>query len=292
MFDFWIILTGSLVVIPCALLGSFLMLRKMVMVGDAISHAVLPGIVISYLIIQDLSSIWLIFGASLTGMLATVLIEFFKKKAHLQNDASIGITFTWLFALGVILISVFTGDVDLDLDCVLFGQIEYIALSKPMTILGINLLPSKIFTLLFIAFFITLFVILFFKELQITTFDSGYAASIGVSVAIWHYSIMGLVSFVSVASFEAVGAILVVAFIAIPPATAYLLTKKLKNLLFLSSFFGVVSVIIGTFVANLGSAISTSGSIVVSSGVLFGFIFVGVRILNITKKKKIIRTFK
>ena len=285
MFDFWIILTGSLVAIPCALLGSFLMLRKMVMVGDAISHAVLPGIVISYLIIENLSSIWLIFGASLTGMLATVLIEFFKKKARLQNDASIGITFTWLFALGVILITVFAGDVDLDLDCVLFGQIEYIALSKPITLLGVELFPTKIFALFLIASVITLFIILFFKELRITTFDAGFSASIGVSVAIWHYSIMGLVSFVSVASFEAVGAILVVAFIAIPAATGYLLTQNLRKLLFLSSFFGVLAVVIGTLVANLGSSISTSGAIVVSSGSLFAIVFILLRIINIKKKQ-------
>ena len=138
MFDFWIILTGCLVAIPCALLGSFLMLRKMVMIGDAISHAVLPGIVISFLFTQSLSSPWLLFGASITGIFATVLIEFFKKKARLQNDASIGITFTWLFALGVIFISLFANNVDLDLDCVLFGQIEFIALSDTLTLFGFN----------------------------------------------------------------------------------------------------------------------------------------------------------
>jgi manganese/zinc/iron transport system permease protein len=286
MFDFWIILTGSLVAIPCALLGSFLMLRKMVMVGDAISHAVLPGIVISYLIIEDLSSIWLIFGASLTGMLATILIEFFKKKARLQNDASIGITFTWMFALGVILITVFAGDVDLDLDCVLFGQIEYIALSKPLSIFGFELFPSKIFTLLFIAVLVCSFIILFFRELQLTTFDAGFAASIGVSVAVWHYSLMGLVSFVSVASFESVGAILVVAFIAIPPSTAYLLTQNLKRLLLLSSLFGVLAVVIGTLSANLGNSISTSGAIVVSSGVLFALTFITIKFVE--NKKQII----
>ncbi|MDB4835518.1 metal ABC transporter permease, partial [Cyclobacteriaceae bacterium] len=128
MFDLWIILAGCLVAIPCGLLGSFLMLRKTVMVADAISHAVLPGIVISYFIVHDLSSIWLTFGAAIIGMLATLLIEFLKQKVRLQHDTSIGVTFTWLFALGVVLISLFAHNVDLDLDCVLFGQIEYIVL--------------------------------------------------------------------------------------------------------------------------------------------------------------------
>lgn len=287
MFDVWIILTGCMVAIPCALLGSFLMLRKMVMIGDAISHAVLPGIVISYLIIQDLSSIWLIFGASLTGMIATILIEFFKKKARLQNDTSIGITFTWLFALGVILITVFAGNVDLDLDCVLFGQIEYIALSHTISLFGVEILPTGTFTLFIITSLVILFVILFYKELEITTFDAGFAASIGVAVSIWHYAIMGLVSFVSVASFEAVGAILVVAFIAIPPATAYLLTHDLRKLLWLSSFMGIISVVIGTFAANLGNAISTSGAIVVCSGLLFAITFGAVKIKTVLKKTTI-----
>lgn len=269
MFDFWIILSGCLVAIPCAILGSFLMLRKMVMIGDAISHAVLPGIVISFLFTQSLSSPWLLLGASVTGLFATVLIEFFKKKARLQNDASIGITFTWLFALGVIFISLFASNVDLDLDCVLFGQIEFIALSDTLTLFGFGFLPEGLLVLLFVNVTTLVVVKLFYREFELTTFDEAFAASVGVSVGIWHYALMGLVSFTSVASFEAVGAILVVAFIALPAGSAYLVTSRLSLLLWLAVAYAVSAVVIGTFSANLHPAISTSGAIVMTSTLFF-----------------------
>nr|WP_317170087.1 metal ABC transporter permease [Rhodocytophaga rosea] len=123
---FWIILAGSLVAVCCSLLGCYLILRKMAMVGDAISHAVLPGIVLAFLFTGSRDSVPMLLGAGILGVLCTFLIEFFHTKARLQTDASIGVTFTWLFALGVILITVFAGQVDLDQDCVLYGEIAYI----------------------------------------------------------------------------------------------------------------------------------------------------------------------
>ena len=119
MAAFFIILTGALVAITCALLGSFLLLRKMAMLGDAISHAVLPGIVLAFMISGSRDNVIMLIGASLAGLLVTLLIELLHKKVHLQEDASIGISFTWLFAIGVILISAYTEQVDLDQDCVL-----------------------------------------------------------------------------------------------------------------------------------------------------------------------------
>jgi manganese/zinc/iron transport system permease protein len=126
MNDFWIILTGSLVAINCGMLGVFLILRKMAMIGDAISHAVLPGIVVAYLLAQSRNAIFTLLGAALFGLLTTFLIELFYKRARLQSDASIGITFTWLFAIGVILVTAFTGNIDLDQECVLYGDIAYV----------------------------------------------------------------------------------------------------------------------------------------------------------------------
>ena len=128
MNDFWIILEGSLVAVSCGLLGAYLILRKMAMVGDAISHAVLPGIVIAYLVAQSRSSILLLLGAALFGLLSTFLIEILAKKARIQSDASIGITFTWLFAIGVILVSLYSGNADIDQDCVLYGDIAFVPL--------------------------------------------------------------------------------------------------------------------------------------------------------------------
>jgi len=114
--DLWIILTGMLVAISCGLLGCYLVLRKMAMIGDAISHAVLPGIIIAYMLTGSRDSIAILLGAGLLGVLTTFLIEFFHQKGKLQTDASIGVTFTWLFALGVILVAAFAGQVDIDQD--------------------------------------------------------------------------------------------------------------------------------------------------------------------------------
>src|SRR5688572_30391349 len=146
MNDFYIILTACLVAISCALLGCFLILRKMAMVGDAISHAVLPGIVIAFLISGSRDSVTMLLGAGLIGILTTFLIEFFHKKAKLQTDASIGVTFTWLFAVGVVLISLFAGKVDLDQDCVLYGEIAYVPLDTIITEGG-SIGPRALYTM-------------------------------------------------------------------------------------------------------------------------------------------------
>jgi manganese/zinc/iron transport system permease protein len=267
---FWIILTGILVAVPCSLLGSFLVLRKMAMVGDAISHAVLPGIVIAFLISGQRDSITMTLGASIIGLLTTFFIEFFHQKAKLQSDAAIGITFTWLFALGVILISLFTGNVDLDQECVLYGEIAYVPLDLWILKSGFIMGPRVPISLLLVTFLIFLFIISFYKELKITTFDPGFALASGLSVSLWNYLLMGAVSFTTVASFEAVGAILVVAFLVVPASTALLLSKKLSEVLVLSVVIGALSVFAGYFVASwLNSSIAAS--MAVCTGLFFLF---------------------
>src|SRR3990170_8563959 len=145
MNDLYIILTAALVSTSCALLGCFLVLRKMAMVGDAISHAVLPGIVLAFLISGSRDSITMLVGAGLIGIVTTFLIEFLHKKAKLQTDASIGVTFTWLFAVGVVLISLFAGQVDLDQDCVLYGEIAYVPLDLWITGNGTIMGPRALY---------------------------------------------------------------------------------------------------------------------------------------------------
>lgn len=265
---FWIIFTGILVAIPCSLLGSFLVLRKMALVGDAISHAVLPGIVIAFLISGQRDSITMTFGAAVIGLLTTFFIEFFHQKAKLQSDAAIGITFTWLFALGVILISVFTGSVDLDQECVLYGEIAYVPLDLWILKSGFIMGPRVPIFLLFVTVIVFTFIISFYKELKITTFDPGFALASGLSVSLWNYLLMGAVSFTTVASFEAVGAILVVAFLVVPAATALILSKKLPEVLLLSVVIGILSVISGYFLASwLNSSIAAS--MAVCTGIFF-----------------------
>lgn len=273
MNDLYIILTATLVSASCALLGSFLILRKMAMVGDAISHAVLPGIVIAFLLSGSRDSITMLLGAGVIGIFTTFLIEFFHKKARLQTDASIGVTFTWLFAIGVVMISLFAGKVDLDQDCVLYGEIAYVPLDVIITPDGTNIGPKALYVSGIILIVNVLFVLLFYRKLFLTTFDPAYAQAIGISTALWHYALMGAVSMTTVASFESVGAILVVALLIAPAATAYLLTDNFKIMLLLSCIIGAVASITGYYLAVWLDG-SIAGAIATMSGVIFGFVLI------------------
>jgi manganese/zinc/iron transport system permease protein len=268
MNDLYIILTAILVSCNCALLGCFLILRKMAMVGDAISHAVLPGIVIAFLISGSRDSVTMLVGAGLIGILTTFLIEFFHKKAKLQTDASIGVTFTWLFAVGVVLISLFAGKVDLDQDCVLYGEIAYVPLDVIIADDGTNLGPRALYVMGSIMVVILLFIILGYKELFLTTFDPAYAGAIGISTTLWHYLLMGAVSATTVASFESVGAILVVALLIAPAAAAYLLTDNFKIMLVVACVVGILASIGGYYLAVWLDG-SIAGAIATVSGILF-----------------------
>ncbi len=290
MSAFWIILAGSLVACSCALLGSFLVLRRMAMVGDAIAHAVLPGIVIAFLISGSKATLPVLIGAAVTGMLTTVIIEILHKKGGLQEDASIGISFTFLFAIGVILISAFAGQVELDQDCVLHGEIDYLPLDiSSLSLFGLQV-PRNIWTIAPTFLIILGFVIAGFKGLQLTTFDEEFAAAIGINVAIWHYLLMGAVSLTTVVSFEAVGAILVVAFLVIPPSAAYLLTNKLKPMLVLSCFIGILSAAGGYYLAVFLDS-STAACMAVVSGVIFFLVFFFVKVNNAMKATEVEASF-
>ncbi|RNI28410.1 metal ABC transporter permease [Rufibacter immobilis] len=270
---FWIIFTGALVAICCSLLGCFLILRRMAMVGDAISHAVLPGIVLAFLF-SGSREIWtMLIGAAALGVVCTFLIEFLHKKVNVQADASIGVTFTWLFALGIILISVYAGQVDLDQDCVLYGEIAYVPLDIWLTESGMNLGPRTVWIMGGVMLVILLFISLFYKELYLTSFDPAFAAAIGISTTLWYYLLMGAVSLTTVAAFESVGAILVVALMVGPPATAYLLTDNLKKMLVISAVLGIVSSAAGFYLALWLNG-SVAGAISVVIGVQFTLAFV------------------
>lgn len=276
MNDFQIILVGILVAISCAILGCFLVLRKMAMVGDAISHAVLPGIVVAFLIVERFDSIFMLIGAAILGVLTTLLIEFLHRQGKLQTDASIGVSFTSLFALGVILISVFASKVDLDAECVLFGEIAYVPLHVWRIDLGdgavLNLGAKAAWWIGSVLLIILFFVVLFYKEMLLTTFDPAFASAIGMNTSVWHYSLMSLVSLATVAAFESVGAILVLSFLVVPPATAYLLTTNFKKMLFLSCLIGIITAILGYYTAFYLNA-SIAGSMTSVAGIIFALVF-------------------
>lgn len=268
MASFYIILTASIIAVSCGLLGVYLILRKMAMVGDAISHAVLPGIVIAFLISGSRDNLPMLIGAAVVGVLTTVFIELLHKKANLQEDASIGITFTWLFALGVILISALTGQVDLDQECVLYGEIAYVPLDPILLDSGASLGPRALWISGGVLVLIISAIIAGYKGLLITTFNPDYAAALGISTAFWHFAFMGLVSLTTVVSFESVGAILVVALLIAPAAAAYLVTENLKSLLLLTSLYGIITAVGGYYLA-LWLDGSIAGAMATFAGVIF-----------------------
>ncbi len=271
-----IILTGILTAACCSLLGCVLILRKMAMQGDAISHAVLPGLVIAFLISGTRSSLPMLIGAAAVGLLTTILIEFLTTKTKLQTDASIGVTFTFLFAVGIIMVSSLSGQIDLDQDCVLYGEIAYVPLDT-FTISGFNLGPRDLWITGFNLILVLVFIRIGFKGLQITTFNEDFAKSIGLGTAIWQYALMGSVSLTTVLNFELVGAILVVAFLIVPPATAYLITTDLKKMLGWSVVFGALSAVLGFLLANLVNG-SIAGGMATAAGILFIIVFISSRI--------------
>jgi manganese/zinc/iron transport system permease protein len=278
MNDFYTILTASLVAINCALMGGFLMMRKMVMIGDAISHAVLPGIFVAYYISGSTASLPILAGAAFSGILATLMIEWFTKKARLQSDAAIGVSYTLLFAIGIILISKWGQNADLDQQCVLYGEIEQISFWLQPIAFGI-VLPKQTVILLAVAVFLTGAVIWGYKGLFITTFDPDFALSTGVAVTFWHYFLMSGVSLTTVVSFESVGAILVIAFLSGPPAIAYLLTEDFKKMLILACLVGILCSIGGYYAAKWLD-VSVAGAISTFIGLVFMVVFIGTSVLK------------
>lgn len=265
--DLWIILVGSLTAVACGLVGSFLVLRKMAMLGDAISHAVLPGIALAFIITESRQSLTMLIGAATFGLLTVFLVESMHRKGKIATDASIGVTFTWLFAVGVILISAFGRNVDLDQDCVLFGEIAFVPWDT-LTLFGRDVGPKAIWSIGGALLVDILFVFSFYKELKLTTFDPELARSTGIPVNKIQYGLMACVSLTTVAAFEAVGAILVVALLVVPAAAAYLLTEKLFVMILLSCLIGAFSAVTGFYAAAPIDA-SIAAMMAVISGVVF-----------------------
>ncbi|MDX2174909.1 MAG: metal ABC transporter permease [Candidatus Sumerlaeia bacterium] len=266
-----VILVGYLAAGACSLLGCFLVLRRMGMMGDAISHAVLPGIVVAFLLSGERAALPMLLGAGSVGFAAAVGIELLHRRGRIAQDASIGIVFTALFALGVLLVARFAGQVDLDMDCVLHGEIAFAALD-PLVAGGRELGPRAAW-ILGAAFLANLaFVLLFWKELKLSTFDPTLAAVAGVGAAAVHYALLGLTSLTAVAAFESVGAVLVVAMLIVPASAAYLMTERLGTMLLLAQAVSLASAVAGYFLAVRWN-VSIAGMMVVVSGAIFAVAF-------------------
>ena len=271
-----IALTAIFTAISCGVLGAFLVLRKMTMVGDAISHAVLPGIAIAYLLSQSRSSLPMFLGAALVGVFATVVIEVLSKKWKVQSDASIGMTFTTLFALGVVLITFWSDKVDLDQECVLYGEIAFVPFNT-WTMAGKSMGPIALWTSGILLILVLIYTLVGYKGLLMSSFNADYAAVLGIGIGAWNLSLMSMVSLATVVSFESVGAILVVALLVAPAASAYLISSQLKTMIGLSALFGFTGSLGGYF---LSAALDTSiaGGIATTLGVQFAVVLAFVQL--------------
>ncbi|MBB4824328.1 iron/zinc/copper transport system permease protein [Sporosarcina luteola] len=264
--------TSIMVGIICGVIGSFIILRGMALMGDAISHAVLPGVAISYML-----GINYFYGAVFTGILTAFGIGAITQNSRIKSDSSIGLVFSAFFALGIILIT--RARSATDLTQILFGNVLAVRTSDMWLTLAIGSL-------------VILVVILFYKELLVSSFDETMAAAYGLRTRFIHYAIMFLLTLVTVASLQTVGVILVVSLLITPASTAYLLTNRLSVMVILSAFFGALSAVIGlyfSFLYNMPSgpviALATTGLF------LLAFLFspkqgVVVRKLKTTNRKK------
>ncbi len=235
--------------------------------SDVISHAILPGIVVAFFITHDLSSPLLIIAAAATGVLSVFLIEIVKNTKLVKEDAAMGLVFPILFSIGVIMITRFAGDVHLDTDAVLLGEIAFAPFNR-FAMGGVDLGPKAMWVMGVIFFVNLLFSLVFYKELKISTFDAGLAASLGFVPVVLHYVLMALVSVTAVGAFDAVGSILVVALMIGPPATAYLLTHRLSWLLLGSIFIGAIASLLGYWLAHWLN-VSIAGSMASVVGLIF-----------------------
>ena len=260
-------LIAAVVATACALPGVFLVLRRMAMMSDAISHAILPGIVLAFFITENLSSPLLIIAAAVTGVLTVSLVELLNRTRLVHEDAAIGITFPALFSIGVILIARYAKDVHLDTDVVLLGELAFAPFNRLM-LFGHDIGPRVFWAMAVILIINIAFIKFFYKELKLATFDAGLAATLGFSPWLLHYGLMTLVSITAVGAFDAVGSILVVALMIAPPATAYLLTDQLSRMIWLSGTIGVASAIAGYWFAHYLDA-SIAGSMAMMTGVFF-----------------------
>ncbi|WP_227935560.1 metal ABC transporter permease [Alkalihalobacillus deserti] len=246
------LITSILVGIVCGVIGCFIILRGMSLMGDAISHAVLPGVAVSYML-----GINIFYGAVLTGLVVAISIGYISQNSRIKNDTSIGIMFTAAFAIGIILITLMQSSADLY--HILFGNV----LAVPV---------SEVWMTFIVTVIVLLCVYLFFKELLVTTFDPTMAAAYGLPNNFIHYLLMTLLTMSTVASLQTVGIVLVVAMLITPAATAYLMTNRLWFMVFLSAGFGVIASIIGlyySFTYNLASG----PAIVVVASLMFAMAF-------------------
>ncbi len=268
--DGWMVLAGGLSACSCALLGNFLVLRRLSLMGDAISHAVLPGLAAAFLITSSRAALPMFAGAVVVGLLTALLTQVITRFGKVEHGAAMGVVFSILFAVGLVMIRQAADHVDLDPGCVLYGALEQIPLDA-----AAGTLPSAVVNLAFVFALDLLFVVVFYKELKIAAFDPELATTLGINANVMHYLLMVMVAVTTVACFEAVGSILVIAMLIVPAVTAHLLTDRLSVMIVVSVASAAVAAIAGHLLAMFGPSwfgadltVKTSAMMAVTSGAL------------------------
>lgn len=267
MLQLEILLIAILASVACCLPGVFLVLRGVAMMSDAISHAILLGIVVMFLIIKSLTSPLLIIGASCAGVLTVLCTEMIIKSKRLKQDAAIGLVFPLFFSIGVILVSLYARNVHLDSDMVLLGELAFAPFNR-LILQGIDCGPYALWVIGVALLINILFIVAFYKELLVATFDVTLATMSGFRPVVFYYALMVLTSITTVATFDAVGSIMVVALMITPPASAYLLTHRVSNMLIISIIIAILAAIFGYAAASYAD-VSIAGSIASMTGVFF-----------------------
>lgn len=273
--DFPMLAAGLLAAVACALVGSFLVLRRMSLMGDAISHAVLPGIVAAFLFAGSLQAMPVFVGAAIVGVLTALLSELIHRWGRIETGAAMGVVFTVLFALGIIMMEqTRSGSVHLDADCVLYGAMENVlwttapgSWADVLTAQTWSEFPRPVTTLAIVVVMNLVFIIALFKELRISTFDPGLAAAQGINPHVMHYLLMTVVAITIIAAFEAVGSILVVAMLIVPGLIAHLFCNRLGTLLLVATLVAVLASF-GGYGAAVALDANAAGMIGVMLGVL------------------------
>lgn len=264
MIELWTILIAATTAAACALAGSYLVLRREALVSEGLAHAVLPGIVIAFVLTHDRTSPLLILGAAAMGLCMVLLVQLVRRTGIVDRDASLGVVFPALFSIGVLLANAELSDVHFHADCIIDGNLS-LAVLDPWVVGGLDLGPRSLWAMGAALLATVAFVITFFKELQVVTFDPLLAGALGFRPALLHGVWLALVAVVTTAAFETAGSILVVALMIAPPAAAVLWTNDLRRLLLLSVGFGVVAAVAGFYVA-LGLDVAPAGPMATVAG--------------------------
>ncbi|MED5287913.1 MAG: metal ABC transporter permease [Pseudomonadota bacterium] len=276
------ILIGILAGISCAVPGNFLILKRQALIGDAISHVVLPGIVVAFIFTGVISTIPMLLGAAGAALVAVILIEVIKRLGKIEPGAAMGVVFTGMFALGVLILEqTDTSKVHLDVEHALMGNLESLIWLKAQgwqSLFDLDVLktlPDELFRIIFVCGFILSLTVIFWRWLKIVTFDEEYARTIGIHSSIINFSLVIITAIAAVAAFESVGSIIVIAMFICPPAAARLMTNKLGIQVIWSIVFAILAAIFGYIIAGYGplwfgseNSVSAAGMIAVVSGII------------------------